>query len=278
MYDSWKTRIMLYIRGKENSVMLRDSVEHGPYKFKSEIIVKDTDGVTDIYHEERLEDLKGDDKLRYDSDIKAINILLLRLPSQGYAGNDGNNQASGAWVINAVGNTGANQPRVIRCYNCKGKEKPDFLADSLEETDDWEDLQLQATTNFKVDYFDPYDLDCDDKATAIAIFMANLSLLGSLNDDTVTPRYDFDTLSKMIEGMLVLLDDDGKPLKPSKLTLPSSSNVVSKKVDDLVNEDNDNEVEEVYDETTTYMASTGINVNKASKSGSGGGNKSLYEQ
>ncbi|GKB27498.1 hypothetical protein Tco_0866899 [Tanacetum coccineum] len=48
----------------------------------------------------------------------------------------------------------------------------------------------------------------------------------------------------MIEGMLVLLDDDGKPLKPSKLTLPSSSNVVSKKVDDLVNEDNDNEVEE----------------------------------
>ncbi|GKE98811.1 hypothetical protein Tco_0022162, partial [Tanacetum coccineum] len=75
-----KTQIMLYIRGKENSEMLRDSVEYGPYKFKSEIIVKDTDGVTDIYHEERLEDLKGDDKLRYDSDIKAINILLLRLP------------------------------------------------------------------------------------------------------------------------------------------------------------------------------------------------------
>ncbi|GJS84760.1 hypothetical protein Tco_0751301 [Tanacetum coccineum] len=104
--------------------------------------------------------------------------------SQGYAGNAGNNQALGAWVINAVGNTGANQPR-------------DFLADSLEETDNCEDLQLQATTNFKVDYFDPYDLDCDDKATAIAIFMANLSLVGSLNDDTVAPRYDFDTLSKV---------------------------------------------------------------------------------
>ncbi|GJT70253.1 hypothetical protein Tco_1029539 [Tanacetum coccineum] len=49
-------------------------------------------------------------------------------------------------------------------------------------------------------------------------------------------------------------------------------------VDDLVDEDNDSEVEEVYDETTTYMSSTGFNVNKASKSGSGGGNKSLYEQ
>ncbi|GJX77204.1 hypothetical protein Tco_0324015 [Tanacetum coccineum] len=61
-----------------------------------------------------------------------------------------------------------------------------------------------------------------------------------------------DLESKMIEGSLVLLDDNGKPLKLSKSTLPSSSNVVSKKVDDLVNEDNDSEV--------------------------GGGNKSLYEQ
>nr|GEV31087.1 hypothetical protein [Tanacetum cinerariifolium] len=72
--------------------------------------------------------------------------------------------------------------------------------------------------------------------------------------------------------------DEGKSLKPSKSTLPSSSSVVSKKVDDLVNEDNDSEVDEVYDETATYMASTSFNVNKASKSGSGGGNKSVYEK
>nr|GEX49208.1 hypothetical protein [Tanacetum cinerariifolium] len=39
-------------------------------------------------------------------------------------------------------------------------------------------------------------------------------------------------------------------------------------VDHLVNEDNDSEVEEVYDETGTYMASTSFNANKTSKSGS----------
>ncbi|GJW93710.1 beta-glucosidase 12 [Tanacetum coccineum] len=82
----------------------------------------------------------------------------------------------------------------------------------------------------------------------------------------------------MIEGKLVLQDDNGKPLKLSKSTLHSSSNVVSKKVDDLVNEDNDNEVEEIYNETATYMASTSFNVNKSSKSDSGGGNKCFYEQ
>ncbi|GJU50890.1 zinc knuckle CX2CX4HX4C containing protein [Tanacetum coccineum] len=37
-------------------------------------------------------------------------------------------------------------------------------------------------------------------------------------------------------GTLVLLDDDGKSLKPSKSTLPNSFNVVTKNVDDLVNE------------------------------------------
>ncbi|GJZ95603.1 hypothetical protein Tco_0667937 [Tanacetum coccineum] len=84
--------------------------------------------------------------------------------------------------------------------------------------------------------------------------------------------------SQMIEGTLVLLDDDGKPLKPSKSTLPSSSSVVSKRVDNMGNEDNDSEVEKVYDGTAIYMTSTGFNVNKACKSGRGRGNKSLYEE
>ncbi|GKB72832.1 hypothetical protein Tco_0934244 [Tanacetum coccineum] len=47
---------------------------------ETQITVKDTDGVTDICHAQRLEDLAGDDKLRYDSDIKAVNILLLGFP------------------------------------------------------------------------------------------------------------------------------------------------------------------------------------------------------
>ncbi|GKC57461.1 hypothetical protein Tco_1085059, partial [Tanacetum coccineum] len=44
------------------------------------ITVKDTDGVTEICRPQRLEDLAREDKLRYDNDIKAVNILLLGLP------------------------------------------------------------------------------------------------------------------------------------------------------------------------------------------------------
>ncbi|GJV57839.1 hypothetical protein Tco_1458844 [Tanacetum coccineum] len=77
----------------------------------------------------------------------------------------------------------------------KNKEQRDFLADSLEETDDCEDLQLQATTNFKADHVDAYDSDCDDEAIANAISRAILSPVGSLNDDTVC--YDSDILSEV---------------------------------------------------------------------------------
>nr|GEW06813.1 reverse transcriptase domain-containing protein [Tanacetum cinerariifolium] len=196
--------------------------------FRLEITVKDIDGIIDIYCPQRLEDLDRQDKLRYDNDIKVVNILLLGLPppplqsyaptagqqpptyqpdsrlaiptflpsddpikslnkamvflkfqgrqSEGYAGNAQNHQALGARVINTVGNVGANQPRVVRCYNCNGEghiakkctskkrvkdfewfkdkmilaqaqeagvvlndEQQDMLADSLEETDDCDD-------------------------------------------------------------------------------------------------------------------------------------------
>ncbi|GJU40324.1 reverse transcriptase domain-containing protein [Tanacetum coccineum] len=42
-------------------------------------------------------------------------------PPPSYSSNAGNNQASGARLINTVGNTGTNQPRVFRCYNCNGE-------------------------------------------------------------------------------------------------------------------------------------------------------------
>ncbi|GJR49258.1 retrovirus-related pol polyprotein from transposon TNT 1-94 [Tanacetum coccineum] len=245
MYDSWKSWIMLYIRGKENGEMLKDSVINGPYKFKLKITAKDTDDVTDIYREERLEDHKGDDKLHYYSDIKAVNILLLGLPVDIYTLINHYQTAKEIWgrvkeltegtemtkqeresmlydefdkftfepgesihsyylrfakLINDMNmismtmtpmqiNTKANQPRVIRCYNCKGEGHMAKQCTARKK--------LQATTNFKAHHVDAYDLDCDDEATSNEIFMANVSLVGSLNDDTVAPRYDFDTLSKL---------------------------------------------------------------------------------
>ncbi|GJX41536.1 retrovirus-related pol polyprotein from transposon TNT 1-94 [Tanacetum coccineum] len=187
MYDSWKTWIILYIRGKDNGEMLKDSIDNGPFQLKPDIAVKDTDGVTDIRRPQKVKDLSVQEKLRYDNDIKAVNILLLRLPvdiytlinhyhtakeicdrvkelmegrqSQGYVGNARKNQALGVRVINIVGDVGTNQPRA--------------------------------------DHVDAYHSDCDNEATTNAIFMENLSPVGSINGDIVEPRYDSNIISKV---------------------------------------------------------------------------------
>ncbi|GJU05201.1 hypothetical protein Tco_1121631, partial [Tanacetum coccineum] len=52
----------------------------------------------------------------------------------------------------------------------------------------------------------------------------------------------------------------------------------SKKLHDLVNADSDSEVDEVYDETASFMAQTGSKINNVAKNGSGVVNKSLYER
>ncbi|GJT05709.1 hypothetical protein Tco_0840171 [Tanacetum coccineum] len=77
MYDSWKTRIMLYIKGKENGDMLLDSIKNGTSKLEKEITIKYIDGFTDI---KTPDDLAPKERLRYDSDIKAVNLILLGLP------------------------------------------------------------------------------------------------------------------------------------------------------------------------------------------------------
>nr|GEW56046.1 putative ribonuclease H-like domain-containing protein [Tanacetum cinerariifolium] len=59
----------------------------------------------------------------------------------------------------------------------------------------------------KKDHVDAYDSDCDDETTANAICMASLSSARSLNDDTVGPTYNSNTLSE-VPHYDTYLDDD----------------------------------------------------------------------
>ncbi|GKF37437.1 hypothetical protein Tco_0114195, partial [Tanacetum coccineum] len=69
------------VAGSENCppMLEKDSIDNGPFTLKPVITVKDTDGTTDITYPQTVEDLTPQEKLRYDCDIKAVNILLIGL-------------------------------------------------------------------------------------------------------------------------------------------------------------------------------------------------------
>ncbi|GJW45533.1 reverse transcriptase domain-containing protein [Tanacetum coccineum] len=79
-----KTRIWLYIKGKENEEMLIDSIENRPFQFKKEITIPGANGAADVKRAQMVADLSPIKKIRYDCDIKTTNIILFGVPVEIY--------------------------------------------------------------------------------------------------------------------------------------------------------------------------------------------------
>ncbi|GKF21159.1 hypothetical protein Tco_0069797, partial [Tanacetum coccineum] len=78
LYDSWKSRMELYIENRENMRMILNSLQNGPLIWPT---VKDN-GTT---RTKKYEELSIAEKLQADCDLKATNIVLQGLPPDVYA-------------------------------------------------------------------------------------------------------------------------------------------------------------------------------------------------
>nr|GEW78488.1 hypothetical protein [Tanacetum cinerariifolium] len=74
MYDSWKSRMKLYIDNQENKRMILNSVQNGLLIWPN---VVEEDGTT---RTKRYEELLVVEKLQADCDLKVVNIALQGLP------------------------------------------------------------------------------------------------------------------------------------------------------------------------------------------------------
>ncbi|GKD94549.1 hypothetical protein Tco_1374386 [Tanacetum coccineum] len=74
MYNSWQSRMLLYIRGKEHGKDLLDSVLHGPFQYGTVV----ENGITRL---RTYKELTDKEKIRDECDIQATNIFLQGLPS-----------------------------------------------------------------------------------------------------------------------------------------------------------------------------------------------------
>ncbi|GKA24021.1 hypothetical protein Tco_0710054 [Tanacetum coccineum] len=78
LYDSWKSRMELYMQNREHRRMILESVEHGP-------LIWPTVEENSVIRTKKYAELSAAEKIQADCDIKATNIILQGLPADIYS-------------------------------------------------------------------------------------------------------------------------------------------------------------------------------------------------
>ncbi|GJU71687.1 integrase, catalytic region, zinc finger, CCHC-type containing protein [Tanacetum coccineum] len=78
LYDSWKSRMELYMQNREHGRIILESVEHGPLIWPT----VEENGVT---RTKKYAELSAAEKIQVDCDMKATNIILQGLPADIYS-------------------------------------------------------------------------------------------------------------------------------------------------------------------------------------------------
>nr|GFC37243.1 hypothetical protein [Tanacetum cinerariifolium] len=78
MYDSWKSRMEIYILNRPHGRMILELVEQGPFIWPS----VEVEGVTRL---KKYSELSATEAIQADCDVKATNIILQGLPPEVYA-------------------------------------------------------------------------------------------------------------------------------------------------------------------------------------------------
>nr|GEZ69685.1 hypothetical protein [Tanacetum cinerariifolium] len=78
MYDSWRSRMELYVLNRQHGRMTLESVKHGPLLWPTIAV----EGVTRL---KKYSELSATEAIQADCDVKATNIILQALPPEIYA-------------------------------------------------------------------------------------------------------------------------------------------------------------------------------------------------
>nr|GEV36176.1 Gag-Pol polyprotein [Tanacetum cinerariifolium] len=206
-FASWQQRIRLYCQGKENGVNILKSIDEGLYQMGTvrEPLAEGTEGAPQFGPERSrvYSDVSPKEKYRYNSDIRATNILLQGLPKDIYTLINHYTDAKDIWdngmnprgrgaagyegAQNRVGNVNPGQARSVKCYNCNGGQDNAFDDDVDEQP--VQDLALNVDNVFQDDDCDAFDSDMDEAPTAQTMFIANLSSADPVTDEA-EPSYD----------------------------------------------------------------------------------------
>nr|GEV96055.1 hypothetical protein [Tanacetum cinerariifolium] len=139
MYDSWVSRIRLFIKGKKHGRMMLDSIDNGPLVYPS---VEENSQT----RPKKYSELNEAQQLQDDCNVQEMNIILHGLP-----------------------------PMAQEAGQILDEEQLAFLADLGISKAPVAHQKIPQNSAFQTDDLDAYDSDCDDLSLAKAVLMANLS-------------------------------------------------------------------------------------------------------
>ncbi|GJV00616.1 retrovirus-related pol polyprotein from transposon TNT 1-94 [Tanacetum coccineum] len=132
-YNSWASRMLLYIKGKPNGKLLVDSVLNGHFQYGT-IVEPGTKTTPATVRARTYNDLTDEEKLRESVDIMTTNIVLQGLPQDIYNLVNHNEDAKQIWDRVTLLIQGSElslqeresklqgapiQARMVKCYNCQ---------------------------------------------------------------------------------------------------------------------------------------------------------------
>ncbi|GKE72717.1 hypothetical protein Tco_1534758, partial [Tanacetum coccineum] len=196
-YESWSQQIQLYCRGKENGLLILQSIDQGPFELRT---TRNTLGTTP------------------EGDVRATNIMLQGLPKDIYKLINHNIKAKAIWdnvKLLLAGSELTKEDRESQLYDefkrfkmLPGRQNQRYFAQGNGAAGNGgaqnragnanagqgkpdKMLLMQAQENgavldeeellFLADECDAFDSDVDDEPTTQSIFMANLSSAGLAN-------------------------------------------------------------------------------------------------
>ncbi|GKE46179.1 hypothetical protein Tco_1477437 [Tanacetum coccineum] len=98
LYDSWKSRMELYMQNREHGRMILELVEHGP-------LIWPTIEENGVIRTKKYAELSAAEKIQADCDMKATNIILQGLPADIYS------------LVHILNNTNSMQMKSVLCVN-----------------------------------------------------------------------------------------------------------------------------------------------------------------
>nr|GEW11236.1 hypothetical protein [Tanacetum cinerariifolium] len=191
LYDSWKSRIELYMQNREHKRMILELVEHGP-------LIWPTIEENEVTRTKKYAELFVAEKIQADCDMKETNIILQGLGVSIFSPVDDliaylnkemvfltavassrfhstNNQLR---TSSNLRNYATIQDGRVKVQQVRGRQGQSYSGTSY-KSNAISSRENNASRHAKTGDLDTYDSDCDDVSNAQAILMANISNYGS---------------------------------------------------------------------------------------------------